>query len=191
MNSRIRNRGLSAKEILFQRDQNTNEQLELNDVRLSHEQDNLRIQNHPSSAISKAPKGSMVTSSNLETGDLVFIKDERNKNKARDRYVITKIEGKYAKLQKLASKFCSRRYDVPLVNLYPACGTTNNFTDLLIREQTDSSDSDVVEEPVDEMIDREEQVPLPPQQENIHQRPLRQRTRPQWMRSGDYDLDND
>ncbi len=96
MNSRIRNRGLSAREILFQRDQITNDQLQLNDAKLSAQQDSIRVQNHLPSATSKAPKGNTATSTNLTTGDLVFIKDERNKNKARNRYIIVKIEGKYA-----------------------------------------------------------------------------------------------
>ena len=121
---------------------------------------------------------------------MVFIKDERNKNKARNRYIIVKIEGRYATLQNLTTKFSSRQYQVPLVNLYLACGPSNNFTDLQLREQTDSSDSDFVEEPADDLIDREEIPPLP-QQENTHQRPLRQRNQPQWMRSGDYDLETD
>ena len=184
MNSRIRNRGLSAREILFQRDQVTNEQLRLNDAKLSAQQDSIRVKNHLPSATSKAPKGNTATSTNLTTGDLVFIKDERNKNKARNRYVIVKIEGRYAILQNLTTSFSSRQYQVPLVNLYLACGPPNNFTDLQLREQTDSSDNDFVEEPADDLIDGEE-TPQLPQQENIHQRPLRQRTRPQWMRNGE------
>ena len=124
------------------------------------------------------------------TGDLVFIKDERNKKKARKRYIIVKTKGKYATLKNLTTKFNSRQYQVPLVNLYLACGPSYNFTDLQFRKQTDSSDSDFVEEPADDLIDREEIPPLPPQ-ENTHQRPLRQRNQPQWMRSGDDDLETD
>ena len=46
LNTRIRNRGLSAREILFQRDQNTNSQLSLDDTSLALEQTALCEGNH-------------------------------------------------------------------------------------------------------------------------------------------------
>ena len=45
LNSRIRGRGLSSWEILHQRDQYTGEQLELNDLKLSKEQSQVRARN--------------------------------------------------------------------------------------------------------------------------------------------------
>ena len=53
LNSRIRNRGLSAKEIVTCRDQLTNAHLKIDDQALSQRQEQLREQNHPSSSSSE------------------------------------------------------------------------------------------------------------------------------------------
>ena len=48
---------LSAKEIITYRDGLTGEQLNLDDIELSHKQHQTRFQNHTPSARSKVPKG--------------------------------------------------------------------------------------------------------------------------------------
>ena len=55
LNSRIRNRGLTAQEIVTCRDHITGKQLQFNDAELCERQELLRDQNHPSSTKSKAP----------------------------------------------------------------------------------------------------------------------------------------
>ena len=72
LNSRIRNYGLSAKEILLQCAQITNEQVSINNENLSEEQDNTRKKNYLPSAASKAPRGKIASPTNLKIGDLVF-----------------------------------------------------------------------------------------------------------------------
>ena len=110
LNSRIRNRGLSSREILFQRDQVTNEQININDQDLAASQVTKRTRNHLPSAKSKAPGRNFASSMDCRVGDLVFLKDERNKNKARDRYVVVSIEAQYAYIQNLTDRFMSRKY---------------------------------------------------------------------------------
>ena len=110
---------MSAKEILFQRNQYTNDQITLNDTELAAQQRRIRKHNHHASAVSKSRGKPPSTQSKFHVGDLVFIKDEGHKNKARERYIITKIEDKYAFLQKLTHKFMSRIYKIPLVQIYP------------------------------------------------------------------------
>ena len=107
LNSRVRNRGLSAKEILFQRDQLASEQLHFDDSALSNEQKDQRVCNHSSSPQSKTPEKSVANSSNISVGDLVFLKDERNKNKLRD--LVVELKDDKAFLQKLTKKFMSRK----------------------------------------------------------------------------------
>ena len=119
LNTRIRNRGLSAKEILYQRNQYTNDQITLNDTELAAQQRHICEHNHDASAVSKSRGKPPSTQSNFHVGDLVFIKDEGHKNKARERYIITKIDDKYVFLQKLTHKFMSRIYKIPLVHIYP------------------------------------------------------------------------
>ena len=57
LNSRLRNRGLSAKEILLQTDQNTGEKFTFNDKELSFQQHNIRLRNHLPSSLSKVEVG--------------------------------------------------------------------------------------------------------------------------------------
>ncbi len=55
LNTRIRDRGLSSREMWFQRDQFTNCQLPISDLELIRQQHSHRIYNHPASQKSKAP----------------------------------------------------------------------------------------------------------------------------------------
>ena len=55
---------------------------------------------------------------------MVFIKDERDKTKVRDRYIVVSIEKGYASIQKLTERFMARKYTVPLSRLYPASVST-------------------------------------------------------------------
>ena len=68
----------------MQRDQIINEQFIESGVNLSKEQDTIQKNNHPSCVASKAQRGEVSSPTNLKIGYLVFIKDERSKNKARD-----------------------------------------------------------------------------------------------------------
>ena len=86
LNTRIRNRGLLAKQILLQRDQETSEKIIVKDEYLSKQQQNQRSYNHPFSFKSKAPGRRDTLKANVSVGDLVFIKGERNKSRARYRY---------------------------------------------------------------------------------------------------------
>ena len=113
LNTRIRNRSLSAREIIFQRDQNTGEQLTFKDSILRDQQQHIRSKNHPHSSKSKARSTTPVDSSKLMTGDLVFIKSEGNKFKSRNRYIVLELRDCMATVQKITNdKFMSRRYQV-------------------------------------------------------------------------------
>ena len=96
--SRLRNRGLSAKEILLQRDQNTGEKFTFNDKELSFQQHNTSLRNHLPSSLSKGKGGNRAEKA---AGDLVYIKSEGNKFKGRERYIVTKIINDFAFLQKI------------------------------------------------------------------------------------------
>ena len=121
LNTRIRNRGVSAKEVLLQRDQYTNNEFPIDDVVLSEKQTDIHNRNHDASSRSKAHGEKFANSANVKVGDLVYIKNEKQKNRLCDRYIITHIEKEYADLQKLtSSNLMSRQYEVPLNNIYPA-----------------------------------------------------------------------
>ena len=92
LNSRIRSRGLSSREMLTQRDQFTNEQIPITDQDLIISQHQQRLKNHKASEISKAPSGKYPKTPNISVGDLVYLYTYRNKHGARYRYIVVSVE---------------------------------------------------------------------------------------------------
>ena len=90
-NSRIRRDGLSAREVWTQLDQLTGEQLPIVDRQLILSQNFSRQQNHTSSAKSKARGHTNQPSAAVSVGDLVFLKGDRDKLKAREKYLVVNI----------------------------------------------------------------------------------------------------
>ena len=84
LNSRIRDRGLSAREMWYQRDQFTNRQLPISDLNLIELQHSNRIHNHAASAKSKTPRAQPPTVPGIHVGDLVYITWDGSKYRARD-----------------------------------------------------------------------------------------------------------
>lgn len=89
LNSRIRNYGLSSRELWTQRSQFTNEQLPMSDRDLILDQHENRLRNHKFSEKSKG-KGDkpFACHQELSVGDIVYIYNENSKLKGRDRYII-------------------------------------------------------------------------------------------------------
>ena len=92
MNSRIRRDGLSAREIWTQRDQVTGQQLPLFDRELILNQNISRKKNHLPSARSKATGSTDISTAIVSVGDLVFLKGDKDKLKAREKYLVTSID---------------------------------------------------------------------------------------------------
>ena len=69
LNSGVRGRGLSAREMWTQRDQHTSEQMPVPDHKLITEQHLLRTTNHTHSELSKGPGGTMVPEPPIGVGD--------------------------------------------------------------------------------------------------------------------------
>ena len=121
VNKHVRNSGLSSRELLFQRDQYSGQQIPFTDKAMSDRQMALREQNHPSSEYTKARGGALATHADVSIGDLVYIKKEGDKFNARDIYIIINVKDTLAILQKMVNnKMSSRKYEVPLNEIYRA-----------------------------------------------------------------------
>ena len=120
-NSRIRCDALVAREVWTQRDQLTGEQLPIVDRQLILSQNYSRQQNHAPSAKSKARGRTNLPSAVVSVGDLVFLKGDRDKLKAREKYLVVSIrEDLSCELRKFtSSQFCSKVYVVPMSECYP------------------------------------------------------------------------
>ena len=102
LNSRLRHHGLSAWEILYQRDQFSGEAIEVNDLQLAEEQMHHRVANQQYSAKSKARGNPPAVNADVTTGSLVYIKGEGDKTKSRERYIVSQIIGDSCTLRKLS-----------------------------------------------------------------------------------------
>ena len=119
LNSRIRSRGLSSREMWTQRDQFSNQQLPLADdhlIALQHEQ---RLSNHPHSERSKAPLHNRRPTPVIDVGDLVYLHSDRNKSRARDRYLVVAIDPPFCDIKKfIGSQLRSSSYRVKLTECF-------------------------------------------------------------------------
>lgn len=154
LNSRVRNRGLSAKEILFQRDHTTGEQLNFEDSHLAQQQNNMRRMNHLPSARSKVPSGRKPTEYSFAPGDLVLLKGDGDKHKARDRYIVASVGREFVTAKKLVgSQFRSKDYQLTRSEIYPVpCASIQ--LPLSTGIKTNPYDSDTSEESDSDSVDR-------------------------------------
>ena len=119
LNARIRSRGLSAREMMFQRDQFTNLQLPVSDRMLAIEQYEQRCLNHPHSERTKTPMKTHPTSHNILVGDLVYLYCDQNKFKGRDRYLVVSVDGIWCSIRKFVGiQLRSTSYRVKLSECY-------------------------------------------------------------------------
>ena len=100
-----------------QRDQFSNQQFPLADdhlIALQHEQ---RLSNHPHS--SKAPLHNRRPTPVIDVGDLVYLHYDRNKSRARDRYLVVAIDPPFCDIKKfIGSQLCSSSYRVRLTECF-------------------------------------------------------------------------
>lgn len=125
MNSRIRHGGLSAREIFTQRDQITGEQLPIVDQQLIQKQSFNRSYNHASSSSAKAGNRPCVGTVLLGIGNLVFLRGDKSKYQARDKYIVVGISDTHYQLRKFTqSQLRSKTYDVRHSECYPVGPST-------------------------------------------------------------------
>ncbi len=120
MNSRIRWCGLSAREIWTQRDQLTGEQLPIEDRQLIVQQHLRRSLSHGPNAASKATFKSPPPDQGISVGDLVYVKGDRDKTKAREKFLVCAIPDDGALLLRkfTLSQFRSKVYQVKREDCY-------------------------------------------------------------------------
>ena len=188
LNTRIRKSGLSAKEMLFGRDQISGERLSFSDKQLAELQTNARASNHLPSARSKAgPRGVLALKPDVTVGSLVYIKHEGSKFTCREMYIVVALKGSSATLQKMnRGKMMSVQYEVPLCKLL-LCQKQSNTEKTPTHNDipplsSDSSDSD--SDCMSELSHSTSEVdPIP----SNSSRPTRSRRQPDRYGAGSYD----
>ncbi|CAC5386069.1 unnamed protein product [Mytilus coruscus] len=120
-NTRIRNRGLSAREMWTQRDQFSNNQIPLtvqNLIITQHEQ-RLNFKNHPHREKTKCPSGKLPVCPDLEIGEIVYLRCDLNKTKSRDRYLVVAVDTPWCSIRKfIGSQLRQNSYRVKCSDCY-------------------------------------------------------------------------
>ena len=133
LNKMLRNRNLSAREIITKRNQNTQEPLNVCDDNLAEEQLEIRKKNHPSSEKSKVKGGTKALPAVVWPGALVNLKKDKLKLRARETYIVIKIEGEFCYLKKLKNQVLAENHKVKLteISLLPGQKDSNDADDEL------------------------------------------------------------
>ena len=168
MNSRVRERGLTPKEMAFNRDQVTNEVKPTNDDELCRLQVQFRTDRHPN-------KNDVLNKNiSISVGDNVFLKADKSKLRGREAYKVTKLfqknEEEWATILKCENKFMSKEYLVKTSEIFKIPG--NEISPVMENEEfihVDKENSinaevqveEVTEEPASEDILREESTNAP------------------------------
>ena len=110
---------LSSREMWTQRDQFSNQQLPLADDHLTALQHEQHLSNHPDSDCSKAPLRNRHPTPLIDVGDLVYLHSDRNKSRARDRYLVVAIDPRFCDIKKfIGSQLRSSPYRVKLTECF-------------------------------------------------------------------------
>ena len=102
LNARLCNQGLSSRELWTQRNQFSNEQIPLSDFQHIMEKHRDRQTNHPFSEQAKGGRSPSPSTTILQVGNLVYVKADRDKSRALDRYIIVSIDGEWCFIKKFS-----------------------------------------------------------------------------------------
>ncbi len=100
LNTRIRNNGMSAREMWFQRDQYSNEQIPFNDRERIIDQHMKRQENHRHSERSKCPQPAKVVQQEINVGDIIYLYADKSKLQARPRYLVVSKDRQWCMVRK-------------------------------------------------------------------------------------------
>lgn len=140
LNTRIRSRGLSSREMWTQRDQFSNNQLPVADHELILSQQELRQKNHIHSERAKCPSGRFPALPNLCVGDIVYLRCDLNKSKSRDRYLVAEVDPPWCNIRKFAGNQLRRTlYRVKYTDCYKV---TSDYPEVLTKPTNSHTDED-------------------------------------------------
>ena len=130
LNCRIRTDGLSAREIFFQRDQYTNNQIPIGDLNIIKSKHDRAMKNNISSEQSKSGGHGPRSPQSVVVGDLIYLISDRNKNSPRNRYLVVSFEGEWCCIRKfVGNTLKSNSYRVKLAEIYKVPPTTISMID--------------------------------------------------------------
>ena len=122
LNKIIRHSGYNSQELYSNRDQSTGAKLDLSDLKLSELQHKMRNDSHGSSAKYESRDAKHPETPDIKKGNIVFLKSEKSKHKAREKYfVVNELDDEQkVEIQKITDKqIRAKKYKVKLMKLSP------------------------------------------------------------------------
>ncbi|CAG2238456.1 unnamed protein product [Mytilus edulis] len=168
LNSRLRQRGLSSRELWTQRSQFTHEQLPISDMNLIRAQHEARNKNHGFSENSKCSRPGRPTP-DINIGDLVYLYTDRSKTQSRDRYLVVARDGEWCFIKKFSgNQLRASSYKVKLSECYKVLNTISaqqnpRYSQNVYNQESDSDghDEDSLPGPIRDLPpDRAEPPPI-------------------------------
>ena len=143
LNTRIRNTGLSAREFWTQRNQYTHEQIPISDQDILEKKYHLRAENHPHSENSKHRGGKFHTPPRVAVGDLVYLISDKDKLRARNRYLVTSVDGDWCFVKKfVGNQLRASSYKVKRDECYLVLGECDKFSSHTLYKAYESEDEE-------------------------------------------------
>ena len=143
LNTRIRNTGVSAREFWTQRNQYTHEQIPISDQDIMIKKHHIRSENHAYSEASKHKRGKFRTPSQVCIGDLVYLFSDEDKLHARNRYLVTSVEGNWCFVKKcVGNQLRANSYKVKCDECYLVPNECANFSSRKPFEAYESGDEE-------------------------------------------------
>ena len=107
-------------------------------------QHTLRAQNHPSSEKSKHKSKKSAKSYNIDVGDLVYLYSDKDKSRARSRYLVVSIDGEWCFIKKFSgNQLRSSSYKVKREECYLVPNDYSSSYSCIKTDSTDDEDDDV------------------------------------------------
>ena len=138
-------------------DRFSNHQIPLHDQSIIVKQHEQRITNHTHSEKPKAPISSRRPANNITVGDLVYLFSDRNKTRARDRYLVVEVSGSFCNIRKfVGSQLRRTSYRVKTTDCYRVPSEVTVFQSPAANSDTDSSSDEATS------VQPEPSPPAPP-----------------------------
>jgi len=177
INGRIRTRGLASREIILRRDIHTHKPKAVEDDILGDEQHRQRRKQHQNISDKKMKPDD----GQFEVGDLVFIKNQLNKNKARETFMVTGAEDEMLQIQKFQNQFRGKKNWLYPSELTHALGPGRKVQHEVENRTSNEKPTDQTSKPEstkklvkeNKTLEEETTSPVPTAQQPLPQRPQR------------------
>ena len=182
MNTRIRDRGVSAKEMMFRRDLVTNEPLQTSDKDLAQEQFEKRKQSHNRQS-EKEKKVVKKPEEKFNVGDRVYIKHALSKIRGREEHRIIKLfranEIDWATVKKSESQFRNKEYDVKCSEIIKVPFSQQPVTQQPVTEQSEAQQPELKQPQPQQSQPQQPETQQPETQQPELQQPVARQRKPQ------------